>query len=175
MEIYDINPMYRSLLMEQSQQTSIIKENRENNWKRAILAVSVIGILLAATGIPIYGMISALESNALPYEIGDFGQSAQTQVSPSVMGNILWYELTHFGGTPTVSDVGNMLENAFGTMGLTFLIPYMAAFMIGIEYAFAVGLSVNSLIAGLELSAAIAAVTIDPVTLTALATAVMAA
>ena len=51
----------------------------------------------------------------------------------------------------------------------------LAAFMIGIEYAFAVGLSVNSLIAGLYLSAAIAAVTIDPVTLTALATAVMAA
>ena len=51
----------------------------------------------------------------------------------------------------------------------------LAAFMMGIEYAFAVGLSVNSLIAGLELSAAIAAVTIDPVTLTALATAVMAA
>ena len=120
MESYSINPIFQSFLNSQTQETGIFeRKRRENNWKKGILAIAVVGILLVTAGVPIYNVIFAAEGNAIPLEFGSIGNiQVQSASGISGMGNLIDFELTHWGATPTEQALVDFLVSLFTSYGI---------------------------------------------------------
>ncbi len=92
----------------------------------AILVMSVVGILLATTGVPIYSVMFAMEANAIPFEIGNLGHLGTQVVSPaSTIGDIVGYELWHWGAYPPVNIIVSAIAGAITGLGVSFLGPWI--------------------------------------------------
>ena len=127
-----INPDYRNLLaIEKSHTNSMgLHENKKhNNYIKAIISVFAVAVLLSTMGVPIYNGIYAMESNALPYNMGIVATTGNSATASGHMGDIVYYELTHFGAKPSkaalISDIDGSLS-AFDLGVLTYLVPLMA-------------------------------------------------
>lgn len=120
MESYSINPVFQSFLHSQTQETGIFeKKRRDNNWKKGMLAIAVVGILLVTAGVPIYNVIFTAEGNAIPLEFGNIGNiQSQSTSGISEMGNLIDFELTHWGATPTEQDLVDFLVGLFTSYGI---------------------------------------------------------
>jgi len=93
-----------------------------NNWKKSLISIFIIAVLLTAIGIPVYGGIIAMENNAIPYEFGNLGKTIQSSstnvVTGGHMADLIDYMLTHFGAAPTQKDMVDFLIGLFTSYGL---------------------------------------------------------
>ena len=126
-----LNPTYKELIaMEKyrNNNTGInYSDKHRNNWLKAIISIFAIAMLLSIMGVPIYDGVLALEENAMPYQLGNSLEA--TTATSGHMGDIVYYEMTHFGAKPSVaaliSDIDGALA-AFDLTALAFVVPLIA-------------------------------------------------
>ena len=139
---------------------------------------NAIAVLLTSIGVPVYGGIMAMENNAMPYEFGN--TIAKTTVQTPVSGDIIYFEIYHFGQMPNVHELGNMIIHALvgiGAYGIVsilepVLVTFTSIFLGSIE---AYGLSLASLEFGLSYAAAGVSISIGWPVIAAIATVILAA
>ena len=102
-------------------------DKHRNNWLKAIISIFAIAMLLSIMGVPIYNGVLALEENAMPYQLGNSLDA--TTATSGHMGDIVWYEMTHFGAKPSVaaltSDIDGTLAG-FDLSALAVVVPLIA-------------------------------------------------
>jgi hypothetical protein len=113
MENRNLNPIYRNFLVQQTIVVPVEKTKHNNNWKKAILAIFIIGILLATIGVPVYNVVFAIEGNAIPFESGNILLTPNSNSRANgQMGNIIAFEIWNWGATPSVKNIEEMLTAA---------------------------------------------------------------
>jgi hypothetical protein len=125
MVLSSLNPVYKELIameMYRNDMGVIYKDKHKNKWKKAIMSIFAVAILLGIMGVPIYNGILVLEDNAIPYDMGNIVEvSTATSLH---MGDIIYYELTHFGARPSVAALDSDIGGALGAAGLSVLAYY---------------------------------------------------
>ena len=125
MGINIINPDYRNLLaIEKSRINSMgLHENKKhNNYTKAIISIFAVAILLSTMGVPIYNGIYAMESNALPYDMGIVAATGNSATAVGHAGDIVEYELTHWGAKPSIASLASKIAGFFASVGLGYLV-----------------------------------------------------
>jgi len=79
-------------------------------------------MLLGMMGVPIYNGIYAMESNALPYDMEITTNTGHMVTSSGSVGDIIAYEIFHWGKIPTAQAIGEMIAGALIDLGLTYLL-----------------------------------------------------
>ena len=162
MEVYNINPIFISLLNQDSQLTNeVVKKKKENFWKKAILSSTVVIFILAAAGVPVYGVLIAMEGNALPLEFTEMGVAIYTIAHH---GDLYLYEFEHFGMKPSKAQLTSSILgalNGFELSVLAWAVPLIADLILA-SGAISVG-SITDIIL-----VSIAGVSLGPVTLAAI-------
>ncbi len=124
MEVYGINPIYKSLMEEQFRQVPTVKLKNGNIWKKSVLALGIVGLMLTVAGIPLYDGVFLAEGSVIPVNLGALVQTplATSESSQSgTFGDIVWYELTHWGANPTVSTLASIIAGGFVREGLGYI------------------------------------------------------
>jgi len=131
MESNILNPTYKELIAIEKYRNGdtgrIYSDRHTNNWIKAIISIFAIAMLLGMMGVPIYNGLVALEDNAIPYQFGNSLEVSTATVGH--MGDIVWYEMTHFGARPSaaalISDIDGALAG-FGLSVLAYFVPLIA-------------------------------------------------
>ena len=126
-----MNPKYRELIAIEKYRNSdtgrVYGDKHRNNWIKAIISIFAIAMLLGTMGVPIYNGVVDLEDNAIPYQLGNSLEASTA--TGGHMGDIVYYELTHFGAKPSkaalISDIDGSLS-AFDLGVLTYVVPLIA-------------------------------------------------
>lgn len=96
----------------------------------------------------------AMENNAMPYEFGNIGSQLQAATSSITntghMGDLVYYELLHWGALPSSSSLTNTIVSALSSYGLAYLAEYAGMFA---TYILAALLSGGALTTGTILDA----------------------
>lgn len=163
MESNILNPTYKELIaieMYRNNDTGINYHNKHrNNWKKGLISIFAIIILLATMGIPVYSGVLAMENNAIPYEFGN-SVSMQSYIQPiegSSFGDLVYYELMHAGALPTAPTLANTIRNALESYGLGIMAEYSYMFA---TYILAAILSGGSLTTGTIIDALTSALSV---------------
>ena len=183
MGINIINPDYRKLLaIEKSRINSMgLHENKKhNNYTKAIISIFAVAVLLSTMGVPIYNGIYAMESNALPYDMGIVAATGNSAIASGHMGNIIYYEVYHWGQFPTIAGLEHIIIGALTSIGAAWLVailyPVIGTFTSVFAGSIAAyGLSLSSVQFGLEYAAASVSLSVDWPTLAIIAGGVLAA
>jgi hypothetical protein len=168
MESNVLNPTYKELIaMEKYRNgdTGRIYSNRNrNNWIKAIISVFAIAMLLGMMGVPIYNAVVALEDNAIPYQLGNSIEASTA--TGAHMGDILYYELTHFGVRPSAAALVSNIDGGLAGLDLTVLAYFVP--LIADAIAASGSISIGS-IADIILTT-IAGISLGPISLAAIGT-----
>jgi hypothetical protein len=148
MESNILNPTYKELIAIEKYRNNntgrIYSSKHTNNWLKAIISIFAVSMLLGMMGVPIYNGVVALEDNAIPYQLGN---SLETSTATGGhMGDIIAYELWHWGKIPTAQAIGQMIAGALIDLGLTYLLSAQEITTISITivtYLFDDGTSVT--------------------------------
>ena len=177
MESNILNPTYRELIAMEKYRNGdtgrIYSDKHRNNWVKAIISIFAIAVLLSTMGVPIYNGIYAMESNAVPYDMEITTTTSNIATSSGQAGDIIAFEIYHWGQLPTVRGLaeeltGVLLEVGFGT--------FMSVEVVEeISMDVAMTFLVDGTIDEIALEVAIDSVIyVDPVTLAAIAATVIA-
>jgi len=179
-----LNPTYKELIAIEKYRNGdtgrIYSDRHTNNWIKAIISIFAIAMLLGMMGVPIYNGIYAMESNALPYDMEITTNTGHMVTSSGSVGDIIAYEIFHWGHLPSISQLESLIENALVAAGVGWLINILAPVIYTFSSIFlgsieAYGLSLSSVEFGLDYAAAGVSIAIDPPTLVAIATVLVAA
>jgi len=182
MESNILNPTYKELIAIEKYRNGdtgrIYSDRHTNNWIKAIISIFAIAMLLGMMGVPIYNGLVALEDNAIPYQFGNSLEVSTTTVGH--MGNLIVFEIYHWGHLPSIGQLESLIEHALVTAGVGWLLNILAPVIYTFSSIFlgsieAYGLSLSSVEFGLEYAAAGVSISIDPLTLVAIATVLVAA
>ena len=182
MESNTLNPTYRELIAIEKYRNSdtgrIYSDKHRNNWIKAIISIFAIAMLLGTMGVPIYNGVVALEDNAIPYQMGTSLEASTA--TGGHMGDLIAFEILHWGHLPSISQLEGLIEHALLTLGLAWLIALLAPVMYTFTSIFigsieAYGLSLSSIEFGLGYAAAGVSISIDIPTLAAVASVLLAA
>ncbi len=122
-----MNPTYKELIAIEEYRNNnterIYNNKHRNNWIKAIISIFAIAMLLSIMGVPIYNGIVALEENAMPYQLGN-SLEAPTATG-GYMGDIIAYELWHWGAMPSPTTVSGFIVDGLKSAGLGYLTMYV--------------------------------------------------
>jgi hypothetical protein len=126
MESNILNPTYKELIAIEKYRNGdtgrIYSNKHTNNWLKAIISIFAIAMLLGMMGVPIYNGIYAMESNALPYDMEITTNTGNMVTSSGSVGDIIAYEIFHWGQLPTARALAEELTGLFIDLGFgTFL------------------------------------------------------
>ncbi len=182
MESNILNLTYKELIAMEKYRNGdtgrIYTDRHRNNWVKAIISIFAIAMLLGMMGVPIYNGVVALEDNAIPYQLGSSLEASTA--TGGHMGDLIAFEIYHWGHLPSISQLEGLIEHALLSLGLSWLIAILAPVMYTFTSIFigsieAYGLSLSSVEFGLEYAAAGVSISIDPPTLVAIASVLLAA
>ncbi len=110
MEIYNVNPSIKNILVEYHNEKPKLK--KENNWKKAIIVV-------------------AGSTSIMPIDLGNIQTQTTAKQSQGVLltANIVDWELTHFGAKPSVAKLEAAISGfltGFDLSIILFLVPLIA-------------------------------------------------
>ncbi len=177
-----INPDYRNLLaIEKSRTNSMgLHENRKhNNYIKAIISVFAVAVLLSTMGVPIYNGIYAMESNALPYDMGAAISTGNGATSGHAE-DLIYYEIYNWGQFPSSQALEHMVIHILIGYGLEFVAAILSGAWAAFYAAFAFTIAgegltlagvMNALIDGVVATGA----SLDPVTILVIASPLLAA
>ena len=124
MESNILNLTYKELIAMEKYRNGdtgrIYTDRHRNNWVKAIISIFAIAMLLGTMGVPIYNGVVALEDNAIPYQLGSSLEASTA--TGAHMGDIIAYEIYHWGAIPTAEAIGQMIAGALIDLGLTYLL-----------------------------------------------------
>jgi len=126
MESNILNPKYKELKaieMYRNNSTGMdYHEEHKNNWKKSLISIFAIAVLLTSIGVPVYSGLISMENNAIPYEFGNLGKTIQSSstdvITSGHIAELVDYELTHWGARPTETDIVNFLIGLFIGVGI---------------------------------------------------------
>lgn len=151
-----MNPLWGKLKAEESEAIKIHSKGSSNHWKRALIGVSFAFIVLAYAGVPVYDFAVSSESSVIPFDLT--GQNIVVSPSPlanGVVGDLIDYELSHWGAKPSIAIMGDIIVDAFSDAGLEY-VAYSFLGLAGIEDAagaiLATGIFSDSVIATILLT-----------------------
>ena len=175
-EVASVNPAYISLIEHQEEVNPIENKRNGNKWGKIFLGLSVIGMILMATGLPLHAMAIVLEEDAIPFDLGNMEAYGEKIMSiPVNIGNFIAYEIWHWGQWPSVSALEEWLTAALVGVGLSFLVPFVSGMVSFIFAAIsAYGLSTSSIIFGIEYFLATVSISINPAILGTVAASIVA-
>ncbi len=154
-----MNPTYKELIaMEKYRKGDtgrIYSDKHRNNWIKAIISIFAIAMLLGMMGVPVYNGVVALEDNAIPYQLGNSVEASTA--TGGHMGDLVYYELLHWGALPSSNSLANIIRGEFESAGLAWLGEYAGMFA---TYILAVILSGRGITTGTILDALTSALSV---------------
>ena len=117
--MYVRNPLWIEALAGEEQIAPLHNRRSDNNWKKGLLSIAIFGLLLGVLGVPVYGLVASAESSAIPFNFVN-GNIQMKAFSSNVgtTGDLIDYELTHWGAKPSVALLGDIISDAFSDVGL---------------------------------------------------------
>lgn len=178
MESHALNPLYKEMLMAYAKRTTdsnaarkVVTKMGSNPWKKVLIAVMIVSLMLITLGVPLYSLLLSVESNALPGNLGSIGNVIETNtVNIANTGNIIGYELWHWGALPSANTLSEWVADGLASLGLGALAVYAFNFALYILSYIIAGFSIDSFTIVTAMRVALMAIGIgaDPATLAVL-------
>ena len=129
------NPLWKETLAMEALVAPVHAKGSSNNWKKGVLSVATILLLLAMCGVPISTLVVLADNGAVPLNLFKAEMSTSTQpLNGGVSGDFIYYALTHWGGKPTLSDLYEWIIEFLIDSGFEYLLLGVGV-MAGIEQA----------------------------------------
>ena len=107
----------------------------DNKWKKSVLSIGIVTLILTMVGVPVYGFVISTESGAIPMNHSNVGISGNILgLNNATTGDIIWYTISHWGVHPSVSSVVHYIIEGFLDVGLE-ASAYFVGGLSGIEDA----------------------------------------
>lgn len=116
---YACNPLWIEALAGEKEIAPLHNKRSDNNWKKGLLSIAIIGLLLGVLGVPVYGLVTSAGSSVIPFNFAN--ENTQIKAFSSnvgTTGDLIDYELTHWGAKPSVALLGDIISDAFSDVGL---------------------------------------------------------
>ena len=107
------------MVVQEGQERPLHEKGSNNYWKKSILAFVTIGLVLTVVGVPVYTLATTAASSAIPLDFSAGGTPVGTvSLNVGATGDLIDYELTHWGAKPSVALLADIITDAFSDVGL---------------------------------------------------------